>query len=90
MDNGTVRVPALLSGIGCLTFQLLQTVKRAAHAARAEAEHVGVDHCGLYVAVAEKLLDRADVVGCREQVRGEVSDWGHTFAARFCDEETKV
>lgn len=35
-----------------------------------------VDHCGLYIAVAEELLDGADVVACRKQVRGEAMAQG--------------
>jgi hypothetical protein len=43
-----------------------------------------VDHCGLYVAVAEKLLDSADVVACGEQVRGEAMPQG-VRTDRLCE-----
>jgi hypothetical protein len=34
-------------------------------------QHVRVDHCRPYVGMAEKLLDRTDVVSILEQMRGE-------------------
>ena len=37
-------------------------VKRAAHAPAAAVEHVGVDHRGAHVLVAQKFLDGADVI----------------------------
>lgn len=48
-----------------------QRVEGAADAAGAEAEDVGVDHGGGDVAVAEELLDGADVVAALEEVGGE-------------------
>jgi hypothetical protein len=41
-------------------------VERAAHASGAEVEDVGINHRGLYTAVAEQLLDRTDVVAALE------------------------
>jgi hypothetical protein len=46
-------------------------IQWAADAAGAFAEDVGVDHGRRYVAVAEELLDRADVVVAFEEMRGE-------------------
>jgi hypothetical protein len=46
-------------------------VEWAADAAGAVSEDVGVDHCGADVAVAEELLDGADVVAALEEVGGE-------------------
>jgi len=37
----------------------------------AAVEHVGVDHGGLDVVVAEELLDGADVVAVAEEVGGK-------------------
>ena len=42
-----------------------------ANTSRAEAEDVGVDHCGCHVAVAQKLLHCADVLAALQQVRCE-------------------
>lgn len=50
-----------------------QQVRRAAHAVAAAVEHVGVDHGGLDVVVAEELLDSPDVIAVGEQVGGERS-----------------
>lgn len=46
-------------------------VEGAAHGEGASVEDVGVDHCGGDVAVAQELLDGADVVARFEQVRSE-------------------
>jgi hypothetical protein len=40
----------------------LPVVERAAHAAAAAVQHVGVDHGGAHLGVAEELLDGPDVV----------------------------
>ena len=49
----------------------LQPICRAGDAEGASVEDVGVDHCRLEVAVAEQLLDGADVRSVLEQVAGE-------------------
>ena len=46
-------------------------VKRAADAAAAAVQDVGVDHRGADVAVAQQLLDGSDVVAALQQVGGE-------------------
>lgn len=46
-------------------------IQRAANGHRADLEHVGVDHGGLDVFMAEQILDGADVVTGFEQVGGE-------------------
>lgn len=51
--------------------RLRRSVQRAADAHGTAVEDVGVNHGGADVAVAEELLDRADVVAGLEQVRGE-------------------
>jgi hypothetical protein len=52
----------------------VQNVERAADAGAA-VQDMGVDHGGLYIAVAEQLLHRADVVAGGEQVRRERMVW---------------
>ena len=44
----------------------LHSIERAADAAGSVLENVGIDHRRRYVAVAEKLLHRADVVASFE------------------------
>jgi hypothetical protein len=46
-------------------------VRRALDAEAAAVEDVGVDHCGPDVAVAEQLLDCANVIACLQKMRGE-------------------
>lgn len=46
-------------------------VERAADAAPAVVEDLGVDHRGLHAAVSEQLLNGADVVATGQQLRGE-------------------
>jgi hypothetical protein len=46
-------------------------IERAAYAQTAAVEHVGVDHRGFDIAMAEKLLDGADVVAILQQMGGE-------------------
>ncbi|MGH3431143.1 MAG: hypothetical protein ACRDQZ_26840 [Mycobacteriales bacterium] len=48
-----------------------EAVGRAFDTAPAAVEHVGVDHGGLDVAMAEDLLHGADVVAGVEEARGE-------------------
>lgn len=48
-----------------------EAVGGAQDAGRAPVEDVGVDHGGGHVAVAEELLDGADVIAAFEQVCGE-------------------
>ena len=48
----------------------LQSVGWAADAERAAVEHVGVDHCGSDVAVAEQFLNRADVMPPFQEMGG--------------------
>ena len=43
-------------------FVLLHKIGRAAHPERAAVEHMGVDHGGLHVLVAQELLNGADVL----------------------------
>jgi hypothetical protein len=45
-----------------------ETVGRALHAATAAIEHVGVEHGGLDVAVAEELLHSANIVACCQEM----------------------
>jgi len=47
------------------------SVKRAAHAAAALVQHMGVDHGGGNIGMAEQFLHRADVVTVLQKVRGE-------------------
>jgi len=49
----------------------LQKVSWAGHCEGATVEHMGIDHGGPYVAVAEELLDRADVLPLLQQVGGK-------------------
>jgi Protein of unknown function (DUF1173) len=49
----------------------LHLIERAAHAPPTAVEHVGVDHRGGYVAVAEQLLHGPDVVARLQQVGRE-------------------
>ena len=49
----------------------LQPIRGAGDAERASVEDVGVDHRRLEVAVAEQLLDGADVRSVLEQMAGE-------------------
>jgi len=49
----------------------LQRVKRAADTLAPAVEHMGVDHGGAHVLVAEQLLDGTDVVACLQQMSGE-------------------
>jgi hypothetical protein len=51
-----------LSGGAVLREPLLGAVKRAFHPPPALVQHMGVDHRGRDVLVAEQLLHRADVV----------------------------
>jgi hypothetical protein len=46
-------------------------IERAAHAAGASIEDVGVDHRRADVLVAHEFLDRADVVAALQEVRRE-------------------
>ena len=46
-------------------------IERAAHATPAAIEHVGVDHRGFHIGMAEQLLHGADVVARLQQVGGE-------------------
>ena len=50
---------------------MLQKVGRAEHAQRATIQHMGVDHCGSYIAVAEKFLNRAYILAAFQQVGGK-------------------
>jgi hypothetical protein len=52
-------------------FCWLQNVGGAAHAQWSSVQHVGVDHCGAHVLVAQQLLDRADVLAPLQQVGGK-------------------
>ena len=63
--------------------RLRPSVERAAHAHGTTVEDVGVNHGGADVAVAEELLDRADVVAGLEQVRGEAVAEG-VAGGSFC------
>ena len=49
----------------------LSGIQGTLHASRTVAEKVGIDHRGGDVAVAEELLNGADVLAALEQVRGE-------------------
>ena len=46
-------------------------IEWAANGEAAALEHVGIDHRGLDVLVAEQFLDRADVVAVLEEMGGE-------------------
>lgn len=46
----------------------LHKVRRAAHPHGASIEHMGLDHRGAHVLVAQELLDRADVLAPLQQV----------------------
>ena len=48
-----------------------QAVQRAAHRAAAHAQHVGVDHRGADVGVAQQFLHGADVVTRLQQMGGK-------------------
>lgn len=50
---------------------LSQAIERAFHPAAALAQHVGVDHRGGNVVVAQQLLDRADIGPALQGMRGE-------------------
>ena len=50
---------------------LSQSIQRTLHSIGAPLEHMGVDHGGADIGVAEQFLYGADVVACLEQVRGE-------------------
>jgi hypothetical protein len=52
-------------------YAALQGVKRAADALATAVEHMGVDHGGANVLVAQKFLDCADVATCLQQVSSE-------------------
>lgn len=54
-----------------MDFPLLQSVSWAADAKRAAVQYVGIDHCGSDVAVAEKLLNCADVMSPFQEVDGK-------------------
>ena len=52
-------------------FTLLQSVGGAANPVWASIEHVGINHCGSDVAVAEQFLNRADVMPPFQQMGGK-------------------
>lgn len=57
----------------CLSFLVprRKTIRGATDASASPIQHVGVDHRCFYVAVAQQLLDGADVVAPDQQVRRE-------------------
>lgn len=62
---------ALGAGLLVSTGVWSQLVEGAPHPSRGLAPHVGVDHGRADIAVAEELLDRADVLAGFEQVGRE-------------------
>ena len=50
---------------------MLQKVGWAGHAQRATIQHMGVDHRGFYIAVAEQFLNRAYILTAFQQVGGK-------------------
>ena len=46
----------------------VEPVQRTPHRSAAELEHMGVDHRGRHVGVAQQVLDRADVIAVLQQV----------------------
>ena len=50
---------------------VLHPIQRTDHAAPRDLQHMGVNHRGLYVRVAEQFLHATNVVAGLQQVRGE-------------------
>src|SRR5512139_1445323 len=48
-----------------------QAIGWALHAVTTAVEHMGVDHGGLHIAMAQKFLHGADVIACLQQLRGK-------------------
>ena len=59
----------LVHGSANHLFELLHKVRWAVYPERSTVEHVGVDHCGAHVLVAQKFLDGADVLPALKKVR---------------------
>lgn len=55
----------------CVLLAEVDRVERASDPHPAFVQYVRVDHGGLYAAVAEELLDRADVVTVFQEMGGE-------------------
>uniref|UniRef100_A4XWW2 Uncharacterized protein n=1 Tax=Ectopseudomonas mendocina (strain ymp) TaxID=399739 RepID=A4XWW2_ECTM1 len=51
-------------------------IQRAEHRQAAAVEHMGVDHGGLHVSMAEQLLHSADVLSRLQQVGGKTVTQG--------------
>lgn len=49
----------------------LAIIQRAAHAAAATVQNMGIDLRGLHILVAQQFLDRADVIAVFKQMAGE-------------------
>lgn len=64
---------------GVTSSSIEHPVQRAAHACWAAVEHVGIDHRGREVLVAEEILNRPDVLAVLQQMRREgVREGGST------------
>ena len=57
--------------LSIVNYQLPLAIQRAAHAQRTLIEHMGVDHGGADIFVAEEFLDGANVIAVFQEVGGE-------------------
>jgi hypothetical protein len=59
-------------------------IRMTRHAGMTTVEHMRLDHGGLHIAVAKKLLDRSDLGSALQQVGGEAMAKG-VATGRFAD-----
>ena len=52
-------------------FDLLHKVYGAVHAQGSTVEHMGVDHGGAHILMAQQFLDHTDILAALQQVRGK-------------------